>query len=171
MTKKFIQRWLPQPDADGNYPEFAYFKESLKQRELLRLTRRSVSKAVAIGIFVAFVPMPFQMLLAGGLALLFNANLIISLAGVWITNPITAPPIMYFCYKVGLWIMMRPASVFHFELSTHWLITEINRIYPPLLVGSLVVGTVLATIGYCAVLVSWRISVLRQWDHRRNKRR
>lgn len=170
MHKKLIQRWLPKPDAQGNYPEFAYFKESLQQRELLRLTRRSVSKAVAIGIFVAFIPVPFQMLIAGGLALLFNANLIISLAGVWITNPITAPPIMYFCYKIGLWILMRPATVFHFELSSQWLFSEINRIYPPLLVGSLLVGTVLSIIAYCAVLLSWRISVSRQWYHRKQKR-
>src|SRR5579872_606593 len=128
MPKKLIKRFIPKPDADGHYKEFAYFKEALQRGDLLRLTRRSVSKAVAIGLFAAFIPIPFQMLLAGGLALLFNANLIISLAGVWITNPITAPPIFYFCYKIGLWILMRPAAVFHFELSSEWLIAELNRI-------------------------------------------
>ena len=34
-------------------------------------------------------------------AVVFRANLPLSVAGVWISNPITMPPMMYFAYLFG----------------------------------------------------------------------
>jgi uncharacterized protein (DUF2062 family) len=49
-----------------------------------------------VGLFCAFIPVPFQMLLAAPSAIIFSANLPVSIALVWITNPITMPPIFFF---------------------------------------------------------------------------
>jgi len=56
---------------------------------------------MAVGLFCAFVPLPIQMLLAAAAAIIFRVNLPISVGLVWITNPVTIPPMFYFCYKVG----------------------------------------------------------------------
>ncbi|WP_159217560.1 DUF2062 domain-containing protein, partial [Klebsiella pneumoniae] len=74
------------------------------------LNRRSAAGAFAVGLFMAFVPLPSQMIMAAGLAIVLGVNLPLSIALVWITNPITMPVIFYFTYKLGAWLMGTPAQ-------------------------------------------------------------
>jgi len=136
------------------------------------LTRYSVAKAADIGFFIGILPlMPFQMLISGTLAILFRANIFISVSLIWITNPITAPPIYYFCYKVGEAILATPAANYALEWSLIGLYHELGRIWRPLFLGSFVVAVFFAVVSYYGVLLFWRIAVSRQWAHRRKKPR
>ncbi len=68
----------------------------------LRASPEEIGRGVAIGIFVALTPtLGFQIAIAACLATLFNANRSVAVMGVWITNPLTVPPIFAVTYAVG----------------------------------------------------------------------
>ncbi len=68
-------------------------KKYFHHRSLWRINCDSVSRGVAIGLFAAAIPlMPFQMVIAAFLAIIIRANLPISVAVSWISNPFTLVP-------------------------------------------------------------------------------
>ena len=102
------------------------FGKLLHDPNLLHLNRRSVSGAFFVGLFMAFVPLPTQMIFAAGVAIWLRVNLPISVGLVWITNPITIPPMFYFAYKVGAWILNEPVMEWQFELSWDWFLNTVH---------------------------------------------
>ncbi len=63
---------------------------------------RAIALGLAIGIVVAFSPtIGFQMIIAGFLAAAVRANPAPAVAAVWITNPLTIPPIYAGTYYLG----------------------------------------------------------------------
>ena len=64
MPKKFIKRFVPGHETIHGHKTLRFLGPLIKDPNLLHLNRRSVSGAVGIGLFLAFVPVPFQMLLA-----------------------------------------------------------------------------------------------------------
>ncbi|MGB2078355.1 MAG: DUF2062 domain-containing protein [Vibrio sp.] len=167
MPKKFIQRFMPAPDMIRRQKSLKVFGNLLYNPNLWCLNRRSAAGAFAVGLFICFVPLPSQMLLACGAAIAFGVNLPLSIALVWISNPITMPFMFYFAYKLGAWILHTPDFSFHFELTWQFLHDQLSTIGPPLLVGSLVCGSVLALCGYLGINGLWRYSVVRSWQKRR----
>ena len=103
--KKTLKRLSPDPETLRNHKHLGWLSKHLHDRSLWNFNRRSISKAFAVGLFCAFVPVPFQMILAAPAAVIFSANLPLSVALVWITNPVTMPPIYYGCYKLGAWML------------------------------------------------------------------
>ena len=101
MPKKFIRRFLPEPQAVKNNKILRVFGSVLHEPNLWHLNRRSAAGGFCIGLFFAFWPVPFQMWLSAGVAIPFRANLPLSVATVWVTNPFTIPPIFYAAYKIG----------------------------------------------------------------------
>ena len=133
--------------------------------------RRSVAGAAFIGFFCAFLPIPMQMLVAAVLAIVARANLPISVALVWITNPITMGPMFYFAYRLGAWLLDRQIETQTIELTWSWLTTNLQAIGYPLLFGSLVCGWVTGVTAFVLVRVVWRVRVISRWRIRRAKRR
>ncbi|PKF62586.1 DUF2062 domain-containing protein [Psychromonas sp. psych-6C06] len=169
MPKKLIQRFSPKPETLKAHPHLKYFGEILQNPNLWHLNRRSAAGAVAIGLFCAWMPIPFQMLLASLLAMFFCVNLPLSVALVWISNPITMPPLFYGAYRLGASILNEPIREFHFELSFHWLAHAIETIAPALLLGSFILGVISAASGYFMLRILWRINIANKWQ-RRNKK-
>ena len=93
-------------------------------------------------------------------AVVFRVNLPISVALVWLTNPFTMPPVFYFSYLVGTWIWAHRRMSGEFQLSLEWIASELNSIWKPLYLGSLVLGILLGVSGYCAMRLYWRWHVL-----------
>jgi uncharacterized protein (DUF2062 family) len=169
MPKKFIKRFLPHRDKVKSHKHLQMFGTLLHSPNLWHLNRRSVAGAFAVGLFIAFVPVPFQMILAAGAAILFSVNLPLSVALVWITNPITIPPMFYGTYLVGNWLMGRPASELHIELSVDWLMHGLTNVWQPLLLGSFVCGTIASILGYVCIRLYWRHHVIKQWNKRKQR--
>ena len=170
MARKLIRRFMPAMKTVRNHKHLQIFGTLLHNPNLWHLNRYSVSRAFAIGLFMASMPIPFQMLPAALLAILFRANLPIAVALVWVSNPITMPPFFYFAYKVGTWILQTPPQPFMFKFSWDWLAHELARDWPPFLLGCFVLGTVLAMLGYFGMRIFWRWHVVREWEARKESR-
>ena len=160
MPRKFFQRFLPNPQTIKENKSLRIFGDWLHDPNLWHLNRRSVAGAFAVGLFFAWMPVPFQMALAAGTAIWLRTNLPISVVLVWITNPVTIPPMFYFAYLVGTWIVGAPISDFTFELSFDWLLNELSGIWKPFLVGCFTVAFSSSLLGYFTIQGLWRYSVL-----------
>jgi len=159
MAKKLIQKYLPAREKITENRLIKMLGPRLQSSSLWHINRRSFSGALALGVFCAFVPVPFQMLLAAIGAVLFRVNILISVPMVWLSNPITIPPIFYFCYLTGAFLMGKEASHINFELSAEWLKTGFLSVWQPFLLGCFIVGTVGAFITYIAARLYWRYHV------------
>ena len=171
MTRKIIRRYLPDAAQMRTHPRLRIFSHWLQSANLWHLNRRSVPGAVAVGLFWAFIPSPTQMLPAAATAIALRVNLPLSLALSWVANPLTMPPMFYFNYRIGTWLLDRPERPFSIELSWDWLTPGLGLLWQPLLLGSVVVATHVAALGYCSVHRLWRLHVARAWTHRAEQRR
>lgn len=171
MPRKVLKRILARiHPAEGDHRLRRLFGDLLHNSDLWHLNRYSVSWGVSVGLFVAFVPVPFQMPLAAAMAIVIGCNLPISISLVWLTNPVTIPPFFYAAYKTGAWILGQAPHHVKFELSREWLVNELGAIWEPFLLGCLVLGLVSASIGHIAVRVIWRIHVMSSWRERQRRR-
>lgn len=169
MPRKIIKRYLPNPHEVKNNPSLAVFGKLLHEPNLWHLNRRSASFAAACGLFGAFLPIPGQMLIAGILAIVLRANLPLTIALVWLTNPITIPPLFYGCYRFGCWLLGLPPLGDNIEFTLSWIEAEFNNIWQPLLLGSLVCGTTASLLGFFSVRLIWRWHVANRWNKRKNR--
>ena len=132
--------------------------------------RHSVSVAFFVGFFCCFLPIPFQMIPGIFLCLWLKANVPISIALIWISNPFTMPPMFYATYKVGTWILNEPNRVSTIELSFEWLYQQFALVWQPLLLGSLITGITLGTLAFITSRLYWRWRVSRNWRERKRRK-
>jgi uncharacterized protein len=170
MPRRLIKRYMPDQQTIRDHKHLQFLGTLLHDPNILHLNRRSVSGAFSVGLFMAFVPVPFQMVLAAIGAIVMRVNLPISVALVWITNPLTMPPIFYFSYKVGAWILQIPVRDIEFVLSMEWLMRELGAIWQPFLLGSFVSGAAFAVLGNVGIRLLWRLMVSRNWRKRQQVR-
>ena len=171
MPRHFIKRYMPNPERIRNDKSLRFLGKLIHDPNLWHLNRHSVARAMAIGLFAALIPMPMQMLLAAALAIPLRGNLPISISLVWLTNPLTMPPVFYCTYKMGAWLMHAPAVSMPDQLSMHWITSQLAALWEPLLLGSVVAGLVCAVLGYCLTMWYWRWWVTRSWHPRPQRRR
>lgn len=109
------------------------------------------------------------MLLAAFGAIIFRVNILVAVPTVWLSNPLTMPPMFYFCYLVGVEILNTEVGNFAFELSFDWLLTGLQDIWQPFLLGCLVVGSTLSIMSYITIRLFWRYHILSQMKLRKNR--
>lgn len=167
MPKNLIKRFIPNHETIRNHKHLRVFGQLLHDPNLWHMNRRSVAGAFAVGLFWAMIPMPFQMVAAAATAIPTRVNMPLSVALVWISNPITMPPMFYFNYLVGTWIIGEPALNGQFELTMEWLTQSMGNIWQPLYLGSLVCGAIAALAGYLGIRGLWRMHIVSHWKNRR----
>jgi len=167
MPKKTIKRFMPDHQTIKDNKHLKIFGNLLHNANLWHLNRHSIAKAFAVGLFFAFIPVPFQMVLAAGAAIIFHANLPLSIALVWLTNPLTMPAIFYFCYIVGTWILGVPEQDFSFQASWQWVVDSLSTIGPAFLLGCGVLAVIFSILGYVGIQGLWRYSVIKEWNKRK----
>ncbi|HHS84250.1 MAG TPA: DUF2062 domain-containing protein [Gammaproteobacteria bacterium] len=171
MPRKFLKRHMPDHRQIREHKHLQVFGGLLHDPNLWHLNRRSAAGAFAVGLFCAFVPIPLQMILAAGVAILFRVNLPISVALVWITNPLTMAPIYYFAYKLGAWVLHQPAQQFLAVPTFEQVLTGLNAVWIPFLLGCFILSSVSAAIGYFTIRGLWRLYVVRQWRRKKLHRK
>lgn len=147
------------------------FGRMLFSADLWHLNRGSVAWAVSNGLFMAWVPIPFQMIPAAGVSIVVRCNLPVSVAMAWISNPVTVAPMFFAAYKVGAWILGVAPADMRFEPSLRWLLDELGAVWEPFLLGCFVMGLGSAILGQVAVRLLWRAHVMMSWRERRIRRR
>jgi hypothetical protein len=166
MPRKFFQRYLPPREKLQSNRHLQVLGDVLHDNNLWHLNRQSASLAAFIGLFCAFMPIPMQMLLAAALAIVFHANLPISVVLVWVSNPLTMPPMFFGVYKLGAMLMGLQPKRIALPGSLHEVLGDLSVIWQPLLLGSVICGLVFGTLGYVTVRIIWRVAVARQWQRR-----
>lgn len=160
MSIKILQRFTPNRDKIKGIKALEFLGDKLHRPNLWHFNRRSVSLAFAIGLWAMYTPpLPWQMAIAGVLAIYFNANLPISVALVWITNPVTWLPMYYVAYKVGSWALGQGSFQFE-QFSQLFSIEKALELGAPLLLGCFILMNLGAALGYFGVQFFWRRSVM-----------
>jgi len=159
MPKKFFKRYSPDPKRIKDTPGLGILSKYLQQPNLWHFNRRSVSKAFAIGLFFMWIPFPFQSMLAAIAAIYTRANLALSVALVFITNPITIPPMFYFSYQLGNLVLGRDSMKFNINLSWEWITESLIHIWQPLFVGCFLSALFTSMLGFLAIQAIWRYNV------------
>jgi uncharacterized protein len=130
---------------------------------------------IAIGIFVTFTPtIGAQMAIVVFLAWLLNANKLVGVPLVWISNPVTFVPIYYPCYWLGQKLLDLPdknAAWWHTlhtpptgrTAALHFYYGKIIEIILPLTVGCLIISTLLAVAAYYFSYFAIRTYRVRRW--------
>ncbi|MCK5120775.1 MAG: DUF2062 domain-containing protein [Methylococcales bacterium] len=169
MPKKIIKKYLPDPEKLKQQKSLQFLGDRLHEPNLWHLNRKSVSLAFAIGLFAAWIPTPGQMAIAAVAAFYFSANLPISVALVWITNPLTMPPMFYFAYTIGLWLLGESSPGADFEFTVESIMSNLGDIGGPFLFGCLILGIISSTIGYFGIRLYWQYAINKQWNARKKR--
>ncbi len=144
-----------------------YIKKHNISTEFMTINRKMVSRAMFVGFFIAFIPMPLQMVAVLAILPFFKFNAPIGVAIVWITNPFTMPAIYYIEYLTGNFLLMRENSL-DIEITMGWFSTHLDDIFVPLYIGALFYSTISAIFFYYLVNWLWIISVRKEHRSRRS---
>lgn len=175
--KKFLNQWLPKQEIlqQNRYLRWLFLNK--KTACLWHINRHSVAKGVALGLFVCFLPIPGQTVLAVLLALLFCANIPVAILATWVSNPFTFIPFNFLIYHVGAWVLgvstffphTFPALAWHqegFRVWLHEMLTQFVSLGKVYAVGLLIVSAGSALLGYLFVQLGWRFAIYWRRKHK-----
>lgn len=156
--KKFFfnlrKRWLkfiPTKRKIIQTKQLRFIAHRLHDRRLWRFDHHSVPIACGIGVFLSFMPIPFQMIVSIIIGIFARANLLLCVVLVWISNPVTLGPILYFSYRIGKWILGSPEVDFPKQLDAGDLFHQLHLVWQPLILGCFVCG-IIAGVGVYLIL-------------------
>lgn len=170
MPKQFFKRLTPHPDKIKKNRWLSWLGNALHDPRLWHFNRHNVAGACALGLFCMWIPFPPQTVMAAIIAILMRVNLPLSVALVYVTNPVTIPPMFYAAYKLGAIVLGDPIQQVEFAMTFEWFKTTMEVIWQPLLLGLLIVATLSALFGYYGVHFLWRLHILQRLKDRRQRR-
>jgi uncharacterized protein (DUF2062 family) len=185
MPKHLIRRFLPAPERIIHHPALRFMGKRLADPGLWHLHRRSAAGAMFWGLWTAMMPMPLQMLLAATLAILFRVNLPLTIVLTWVSNPLTAIPLVWVAYWLGslfLGIPMVSGEELRQVLNDlaivigHWFggretaATQLGKYVEPFLLGAMTLGFLSGVLGYVLMRLYWRWHVVSAWRKRQARR-
>ena len=169
MPRKWLRRKLPLDRKIKERRQLRWLGKLLEDPYLLHLNRRSVSMGVGIGLFNAFLPLIGQMPLAAVMAIAFRGNLMISVILVWISNPLTMAPVLYWNYKLGNFLLGGWSHPVTSEIGLDWWLANFNNLMPPLLLGGITTGLIAGLAGHRITSIFWHFEVMNRWRNRQLK--
>jgi len=174
-VKKWAERRMPKrEDILGNrfVRPFAHY---LADPLLWHLSRRSVARGAAVGLFVGIMVPVAQTPVAALMAVPARGNIAVAALATFVTNPFTTPAILFGAYETGSW-MLRLKGGTHAAArvpSEGWLMQTLQWLGDlalPTAIGLLLFSVISAVVVYYATHISWRIWVSRRWSQRKARR-
>ncbi|NEQ51570.1 MAG: DUF2062 domain-containing protein [Leptolyngbya sp. SIO3F4] len=115
----------------------------------LRSHPRAIARGLAAGVFAGSYPLfGLQTIIGIAIAVGIRGNKIVAAAGTWISNPFTYVPIYAFNYQVGRWILGQSTENNLTQRSPQEWMSLGFDITVALMVGSTLVGLILAILSY-----------------------
>lgn len=160
---------LPTRESIARNPWLKPFAGPLMQPGLWRFNRRSVPRAVGLGLLAGLTVPVAHTFIAALLAIPLRANIVIAAGTTWISNPFT-------------WLLIFPAEKWLGAFALHlrsvspapaandvvqgwlgWLLQTSGEIA----LGSVILASVAAVVGYLLTVQLWKWRVARRWRRRR----
>ena len=179
MPKHWFKKHLPHPSKTLHQSGLGTLAHWFHHPNLWHCNRHCIANACFIGLFVAMLPIPMQMLVAALVCVVFHANIPVALMLVWVSNPLTMLPLFYTAYKIGSALIQVEPIDFDMAFITEWRFWEwpwkmiaenLLSIWAPLLLGSLWMGTTLGLVAYYTTHYLWRRSTLNRWYARKRRK-
>lgn len=167
MPRRFFRKFAFKRHHIADQWFMAPFRHLLQDHRLWGIRRRWVVPAFAIGLFIAFMPIPGHTLMAALAALALRVNIPVAAVATWVSNPATMFPMYYFAYQLGSNMLGMELQPFEFEASIDWLTHTFVNIWQPMLLGSVLLGAAAAIAGYLLLDLAWRYSLA---DYKSRKR-
>ena len=179
MPRKFFRKVMPDVDKVREVKALSMFGDTLFHPALWHLNRRSAAGGVAVGMFCGLIPGPLQMLSAAVVCVLLRVNLPLALVTTLYTNPITIVPLYLLAYEIGGFTLgargcsnPRPLPEWewtHMIGSMRAMGSWMMSLGAPLALGLVLLGSMLAVLGYLTVRGLWSVYLRRAWRARRRR--
>ena len=173
----WLRKHIPTRDSIHRYRLLKPFARHLSKPELWRMHRRSVPRAVALGLGIGIVIPIMHTVIAAILAIPLRANVALAAAFTLIVNPLTIPPMYYAAYRIGSWelhhdvALVNPATAERVSGELSRFLFWIHEASGPIALGILTIAAVAAAFGYVASAVLWRTWLQSRWRERRHARK
>ncbi len=171
MPQKFLRRISRQYRRNQAAWYLRPFSAVLRHPMYFALNRRSVTGALAIGVFITMLPVPGHTPLAVIVAMLAGVNLGVAALAAWLNNPLTLVPVFYAEYRLGALLLNIPPQPWPEEVSWTWIRGQIELMWQPLFLGALIAATIVTALVYFGANAAWRWSSARHLQRRRQSRR
>jgi uncharacterized protein len=170
-----MRRWLKRVTPDRQTLEKIWclkqFTALFPDRGCWTFNRSGVTRAFALGLFIAFIPptplLPVHLVVCAMLGVYMRLNLPVLVATVFVSNPFTWLPQVAGSIWVGAKLMGLDLMPFLHAISRGNLWKEVGELWPPLLLGALVLGLIAAASGYLLAQGVWRARVIYHLRRRR----
>ena len=137
---------------------------------LLGVQSRQRVRSFALGLFIAFIPptpLPVHLVACTLLGVYFRLNLPVLIATVFISNPFTWVPQVAGSLWVGSKLLGLGSDAVPARHQPPHALGGNAALWPPLLLGALVLGLIAAACGYVLAQAAWRARVIYQLRRRR----
>ena len=135
------------------------FRHLLHDNRLWGIRRRTVVPAVAVGLFVMWMPFPGHMLMACVVALALRVNIPVAAVTTLLSNPLTMAPMYFLAYRLGAWLLGAPVKTLDIEMSLDWVTDVFVGIWQPMLLGCILLGCASSLLGMVLLDLVWRSHV------------
>lgn len=171
MPRHLFVKFRPIAEKLRSSWYFRALGPKLTDPRLWGVNRRAITMAFGAGVAICFIPLPAHIVFGLVAAMLWHLNVPAMVATMLLLNPLTAVPIYYFAYRIGVMLLGYTPGPFAFELSWAWLQDGLGAVWKPFLVGCLVCGIVCGFLAYQLLELAWRISTMNRKNARREAAR